>query len=80
MDTRELAALLEKPALHQQLLGPYRGAYSLGIGRDPDNPSAPAIVLHVEGDGPPETPHHIQVGQERVRVIKKTGFIAPKPL
>ncbi len=80
MDTSRLASILQRPALHQRLLGDYTGAYSLGIGRDPDNPSAPAIILQVENDPPLPTPDYIQIDNESVRVIKKTKFVAPKPL
>jgi len=80
METSKLASILQRPALHQRLVGDYKGAYSLGIGRDPDNPSAPAIILHVEGDPPFQTPDHIQVDHESIRVVKRTAFVAPKPL
>ena len=80
METSELAAILRQPAIHQRLVGDYDGPYSLGIGRDPDNPSAPAIILQIADDPPVATPESIQLGNQSIRVVKRTGFVAPRPL
>jgi len=80
MRTDQLSATLQEPDVHRQLLGDYKGPYSLGIGRDPENPAAPAIILHVQDDPPLRPPPYIQIGPERVRVITRRGFVAPKPL
>jgi hypothetical protein len=80
MGPDQLSAALRMPELHQRLLGDYRGAYSLGIGRDPEDPAAAAVVLHVEGDQPLDFPSFLQIGSERIRVITRRGFVLPRPL
>ena len=80
MRADQLSSALQTPELHRQLLGDYAGAYSVGVGRDPEDPSSAVIVLQVEGDQPPNTPARLQIGSEWVRVITRPGFIVPKPL
>jgi len=80
VETKELASLLQDWKFHKQLVGAFSGAYSVGIGADPDDPGKPVIMLHVEGKTPPEIPGSIQFGGHSVRVITKTGLVAPKPL
>jgi hypothetical protein len=80
VEIKQLASMLQDKELHRRLVGGFSGAYSVGIGADPDDPEAPAIVLHVEGHTPPQVPRSIDVGDESVRVITKTGFVVPKPL
>jgi hypothetical protein len=80
MSPHQLSSALRSPEVHRQLLGDYQGPYSLGVGRDTDNPSAPAIVLQVEDDARLNPPSHLEIGSERVRVITRRGFVAPTPL
>jgi hypothetical protein len=80
VEIKRLASMLQDKELNRQLVGTFSGAYSVGIGADPDNPKTPAIVLHVEGEVPPLVPRSIQVGEDSVRVITKTGFVVPMPL
>jgi|HubBroStandDraft_1064217.scaffolds.fasta_scaffold16475_2 hypothetical protein len=80
VEIKQLASLLEDKELHKRLVGAFKGAYSVGIGADPDHPGRPALVLHVEGDSPPHIAPSIQFGKDSVRVITKTGFRVPKPL
>ena len=80
IEMKQLASLLQDKKLHEQLVGAFSGAYSVGIGADPDDPKKPAIVLQVEGKTPPPTPRSIRLGDDSVRVITKSGFVTPKPL
>jgi hypothetical protein len=81
MRTEQLAELIEQPKFHKRLLGVFAKAYSLGVGRDPKKPSEPALIVHVEGDEAPSSiPDEVEVDGEKVRVIAKTGFKAPRPL
>jgi hypothetical protein len=80
MRSEQLARLIEQPQFHQKLLGSFAKAYSLGVGRDPKRPSEPALILQVEGEESPNVPDEVEVGGEKIRVIAKTGFKAPRPL
>jgi hypothetical protein len=80
MDNNQLAELIEQPSLHKRLLGKFSKAYSLGVGRDPDQPSQSALVVQVEGEEAPNIPAEIDVAGEKVRVITRTGLKAPRPL
>ena len=80
MRTEQLAELIEQPKFHRKVLGTFAKAYSLGVGRDPQKPSAPALIVQVEGDEAPSIPSEVEVDGEKVRVIAKTGFKAPRPL
>jgi len=80
MRPEQLSSVLQKADVHRQLLGDYDGPYSLGVGRDPEDPSAPAIVLHVQDAPSVNPPTHLDIGSERVRVIIRRGFVAPRPL
>lgn len=80
MRIEQLEELIEQPKFHQTLLHGFHRPYSLGIGRDPDEPSEFAVIVQVEGLDAPEIPSQIEVAGEVIRVITRTGFRAPKPL
>ncbi len=79
MTVERLEKLVEQPEFHRRLLEDFDRGYSLGIGRDPDAPSRFVLYLEVEGDNAPDVPSEIEVGDEVVRVITKTGFKVPTP-
>ena len=76
----QIADLVERPDFLRRLLGDYSGAYSLGVGRDPEDPSRPAIILYLEGARGGTIPDSVKVGEDSLRIITKPGFIPPKPL
>ena len=76
----QIADLLERPDFLRTVLGDYSGAYSLGVGRDPEDPSRHAIILHVEDAHPVKIPDSVNVGADSLKIVKKSGFIQPKPL
>ena len=76
----QVADLVERPDFLRGLLGDYSGAYSLGVGSEPEDPSQPAILLYVEGARPGNIPDSVKIGKDSLRVITKSGFIPPKPL
>jgi len=80
MRSDQLAELIEEPEFHQWLVQNFGGAYSVGIGRDPKKPNEPALILQVEGNGPPSVPDEVELEGEKIAVITKTGFKAPRPL
>jgi hypothetical protein len=80
MEIDRLAALIEQPHIQKLLLGKYHGAYSLGVGRDPNNPRGLAVILDIETAGSPVVEPYLQLEGESVPVIVRTGFAPPKPL
>jgi hypothetical protein len=80
MRTEQLAELIEQPQFHRRLLGKFAKAYSMGVGRDPEKPSQPALIVQVEGEDAPKMPNEVDVAGEKIRVIARTGLKAPRPL
>jgi hypothetical protein len=80
MRIEQLAKFIEQPQLLQQLVGKFAKAYSVGVGRNPEKPSEPALIVQVEGDDASRVPNEVEVGGEKVRVVAKTGWKAPRPL
>lgn len=80
MRIKQLEQLIEQPKFHEALLHGFDRAYSLGIGRNPDEPSEYVVIVQIDGQEVPEIPTEIKVGDETVRVITKTGFRTPRPL
>lgn len=80
MSALQLSRTIRQPALVRQLIGDYRGAYSLGIGQDPENPSQAAIVLQTENADPSKFLDHIQLDNCSIRIIVRQGFRPPVPL
>jgi hypothetical protein len=79
MDTSSLAEAIQRPEVQRELLGTYRGAFSLGVTSSPEDKEKPALLLRLEGAVPDEFPSHIAVDGEKVPVVVKGGFKAPKP-
>jgi hypothetical protein len=79
MDISKLTELVEQPQVHQQLLGSYRGAYSLGIGKCPDT-GEPCFALRVTDSNTRSFPKAITIDTETIPVLVVGGFSAPKPL
>ena len=77
MNDQQLAAALQRPEVHRQLLGDYRGAYALGVTRAQDRL---ALLLRVENDVPGHVPSQITIEGEVVPVIVHGGFRAPRAL
>ena len=77
MTSSELAAALEDPELHRQLLGGYKGPYALGVSRSADN-DEPVLLLRVGEDAPQNMLRSIDVNGEQVQVIIEQGFVSPK--
>jgi hypothetical protein len=77
MRASELAAALEEPDLHRQLLGGYNGPYALGITKSPDT-DEPVLLLRVGGDAPPNMLESVEVNGEQIPVIIEKGFVSPK--
>lgn len=75
MQDQQLAAALRRPEVHREVLGNYRGAYSLGITRV--NGRA-ALLLRVEDGMPERVPSEIMVDGESVPVIVYGNFQAPQ--
>jgi hypothetical protein len=47
MDIEQLASYLEMPEIHRAVLRGYSGAYSLGVGREPERGSEAVLILQV---------------------------------
>ena len=75
MQDQQLAAALRRPEVHREVLGNYRGAYSLGVTRA--NGRA-ALLLRVEDGVPDHVPSAIVVDGEPVPVIVHGNFQAPR--
>jgi hypothetical protein len=78
MDQSQLAAFLERPDVQKQILGGYRGGYSLGLTRGPHGEQF-AIRVRIEGDDPSGIPSEISLGEETIPVVVKTRFRVPEP-
>ena len=75
MREQQLAAALQRPEVHREVLGNYRGGYSLGVTRA--NGRA-ALLLRVEDGIPDHVPSEIFVDGEPVPVIVHGDFRAPR--
>jgi hypothetical protein len=78
MNTDDLAAALQEPELHRRILKGYRGPYSLGVTTSPESEGDAVLVLHIGDEAPPEVSQEVTINGERVPVIVKRGFLAPK--
>lgn len=80
MNLKRLSKLIERPDVHQMILGDYEGGYSLGITSHPDNPDEFAIRVRIEGDDASRIPSQVLIGGESVPVLVHTNFKVPVPL
>jgi hypothetical protein len=78
MDIDLLQRQLKRPELHQKLLSGYKGAYSLGIGSDPQS-DEPVLILQVEEANDESFPTTVKLAGEKVRVIINKNFQRPVP-
>ena len=78
MDAVELADLLENSETHRLILGDYQGRYALGVGRDPDNPGAYALILKVPDAA--GWPRSVTINGRRVQICVQGGFRRVQPL
>jgi hypothetical protein len=77
MNHESLAEAIQRPELHRNLLGSYKGAYALGVTKSPHDKKSPALLLRVEGEA--ETfPTTVAVDGEQVPVVVVGGFRSPK--
>ncbi|GAC1399897.1 MAG: hypothetical protein NVSMB56_15040 [Pyrinomonadaceae bacterium] len=79
MDIERLAKFVEKPEIHRRILGNYRGAYALGVTRNPQHKDA-ALSLSVESSDAEKFPREIELDGECVPVIIEPNWSAPRPL
>lgn len=81
MTADRLIHLVHSPELLQKVLGNYDGPFSIGVGQDPSEPSCAAVVVHLQGKREAvNVPDSIELAGETLKVIKKSGFLPPKPL
>ncbi|MGF6806302.1 hypothetical protein OKW30_001428 [Paraburkholderia sp. Clong3] len=80
MELRVLAQLITAPELHRQLLGHYKGAYSLGIGQLPKHPGKHALILSVVDEPSESFPKYVVLNGEKVPVLIEHDFSVAKPL
>jgi hypothetical protein len=81
MNVEMLSNLLELPETHQQILAGYQGAYSLGIGADPDEIGHdPVLILQVEHWSSRKFPSHVRLDGESIRLVVRDDFTAPTAL
>jgi hypothetical protein len=80
MNESALANAVQRPEIHRQLLGAFRGAYALGVTQAPGNEADAAFLLRVEGPVPAQIPKSIAVDGEDVPVIVEGNFKAPRRL
>ena len=79
MKVERLAKLVQKPAVHQKVLGSYRGAYALGVTHSSVQQEA-ALSLSVEGADADQFPQEIELEGEHVQVLVQTEWHPPRPL
>ncbi len=80
MDQDRFATLIERPEVHQMILGDYEGGYSLGLTLDPENQNEPAISVSIEGEDAKNIPRQITLDGMTIPVIVETNFEIPVPL
>jgi hypothetical protein len=79
MNHTSLAEAIQRPELHRNLLGAYKGAYALGVTKSPHDKERPALLLRVEGETD-VFPTTIAVDGEEIPVVVVGGFTAPRRL
>lgn len=80
MDIEQLASYLEMPEIHREVLRGYSGAYSLGVGREPERGPGAVLILQVEHPGGIVFPPQVNVGGELVPLVVRTRVTPPRPL
>ncbi len=80
MQQARLLDLLKKPEVQRNILGDYRGGYSLGLTLNPENRNQLAIRLRIEADDRWDFPDEIEVDGERIPLIVNPNFQMPTPL
>lgn len=78
MKPDDLAAALQEPELHRRILKGYKGPYSLGVTTSPESEGDAALLLHIGDEAPTEISQDVTINGERVPLIVKRGFHAPK--
>ncbi|MFL6676014.1 MAG: hypothetical protein ACJ8LG_22315 [Massilia sp.] len=79
MDATRLAAEVESQDLHRNLLGSFKGPYSLGVGRDHSSLS-PVLLLMVPPEVTQAFPAEITVAGETVPVVVRRALQQPVTL
>ena len=80
MDTNELAAVLDEPEVHRNILKGYKGPYALGVAKPPDGEGEAALLLRIGNDAPSDISQEVEINGELVPVIIKRGFSPPRAL
>lgn len=81
MDVQALVEHLESPETLQQLLGDYRGDFSVGLGQDPHQPAGQLIVIvEVPPGTMPCAPASIRLGSAVLPVVVRDDLAPVHPL
>ncbi len=80
MHQARLAALIAQPEVHKQILGDYRGSYSLGLTLNPENRNELAIRVRIEGEDSNGIARQVTLEGDTIPIIVSTNFKAPVPL
>ena len=77
MDQKHLSEVLKKTFVQRQILGDYKGAYSMGITLNPNDKKQLAISLRIESEELGSFPSSVYVGKEAVPVVVNGRFVPP---
>ncbi len=75
-----LIEYIEQPEVQREILGDYKGGYSLGLTANPENRDELAIRVRIEGEDASVIPHQLTFEGRTIRIIVDTNFEIPKPL
>ena len=80
MDQERLADLIGQQEIQKEILGNYRGGYSLGLSLNPKNRSQLAIRVRIEGQSTDGIPSQIVLDGETIPIVVNKNFKVPEPL
>ncbi len=74
MNVNALKKFLETSEVRSSILRGFAGAYSLGVGRDPDHPDKAYFVLRVDAGHSAKFPTWVHLDGQLVRVDVRAGY------
>jgi hypothetical protein len=80
VDITTLQVRLEDRDVQQNILGNYRGPYSLGVTKSSQPGEKFAVRLRVVGPVADKLPNVVTIDGEKISVIATDDFQAPRPL
>lgn len=77
MDIKSLKKFIDRSEVRSKVLAGFRGAYSLGVTSDPQDPGEFALLLRVATADTGRFEPTIWLGGERVAIVVRPGYVEP---